>query len=44
MNGHAAEAFATETEAVRLDPENSELQSRLARFRDAVTLSASWNH
>ncbi|HEX4003749.1 MAG TPA: tetratricopeptide repeat protein [Candidatus Acidoferrales bacterium] len=36
LNGHASEALATETKALSLDPKNSELQSRLARFRAAA--------
>jgi tetratricopeptide (TPR) repeat protein len=36
LNGHPADAFATETEAARVDPENSELQSRLEHFRQAA--------
>jgi len=36
LNGHPADALATETEAARLDPENPELQSRLQHFRQAA--------
>jgi tetratricopeptide (TPR) repeat protein len=36
LNGKAEEALATETQAANLDPNNPELKSRLARFRDAA--------
>ncbi len=36
INGHPAEALATEMEAASLGPKNSEIQSRLRRFREAV--------
>lgn len=38
LNGHRAEAVATETKAVQLDPQNQELQSRLAHFREAANV------
>lgn len=41
LNGHPAEALTTELQAVRLDPKNAELQSRLARFREAAELRSS---
>lgn len=41
LNGQPAKALATEMQAAKLDPENSELQSRLAHFREAAQLSAS---
>jgi serine/threonine-protein kinase len=41
LNGQPAQAFATEAQAAKLDPENSELQSRLARFREAAKLPTS---
>jgi len=41
LNGHPAEALTTELQAIRLDPKNAELQSRLARFREAVELRSS---
>jgi tetratricopeptide (TPR) repeat protein len=43
LNGKPGEALATETRAVNLDPGNPELQSRLARFRDAATKSSRSN-
>jgi tetratricopeptide (TPR) repeat protein len=36
QNGEPGEALATETQAVGLDRENAELQSRLVRFREAA--------
>jgi Tfp pilus assembly protein PilF len=36
LNGEADKAFATETQAAKLDPDNPELQSRLAHFRDSA--------
>jgi tetratricopeptide (TPR) repeat protein len=36
LNGQPAAALATELQAVKLDPENPELQSRLPRFREAA--------
>jgi tetratricopeptide (TPR) repeat protein len=36
VNGQAAEALATEQRAAELDPQNAEVQSRLARFREAA--------
>jgi tetratricopeptide (TPR) repeat protein len=36
LNGHPAEALAMEMEAAKLDPKNSDLQSRLAHFREAA--------
>ena len=36
-----AEALATETHALDLNPENGELRSRLAHFREAAQLSTS---
>jgi tetratricopeptide (TPR) repeat protein len=41
LNGQPAEAFTIETQAAKLDPQNTELQSRLARFRDAASQHAS---
>lgn len=41
LNGHPAEAVATETQAAKLDPQNSDLQSRLAHFREAANPAAS---
>jgi|HubBroStandDraft_6_1064221.scaffolds.fasta_scaffold01178_3 tetratricopeptide (TPR) repeat protein len=43
LNGKRTEALATETRAAALDPDNSELQSRLAHFRQAVSAPASSN-
>jgi tetratricopeptide (TPR) repeat protein len=37
LNGQPAEALATELQAAKLDPENPEMQSRLARFREAAS-------
>jgi Tfp pilus assembly protein PilF len=36
LTGRADEALAVETQAATLDPQNSELQSRLGRFREAA--------
>jgi Tfp pilus assembly protein PilF len=36
LTGHPAEALTTEESAVKLDPNNAEIQSRLQRFRDAA--------
>lgn len=36
INGKADEALAKETQAANLDPDNPELKSRLARFREAA--------
>jgi tetratricopeptide (TPR) repeat protein len=41
LNGKRSEALATETKALALDPDNSELQSRLAHFREAANASAN---
>jgi Flp pilus assembly protein TadD len=41
LNGQPAEALATERQAAELDPENSELQSRLEHFREAANLHTS---
>jgi tetratricopeptide (TPR) repeat protein len=41
LNGKPTEALATEMDAVKLDPDNSELQSRLAHFREAANLARS---
>ena len=41
LNGENKEALANETRAAELDPDNSELQSRLPRFRKAAALSAN---
>jgi tetratricopeptide (TPR) repeat protein len=41
LNGHPVEALATETRAAALDPDNSELQSRLTHFREAANLAKS---
>jgi tetratricopeptide (TPR) repeat protein len=37
LNGQPAEALATELQAAKLDPENPEMQSRLAHFREAAS-------
>jgi tetratricopeptide (TPR) repeat protein len=39
LNGKADEALVTETQAAHLDPDNPELKSRLARFREAANNS-----
>jgi tetratricopeptide (TPR) repeat protein len=39
LNGKPAEALVIETQAAKLEPENPELQSRLAHFRDAASLA-----
>ena len=36
LNGHPAEALTTEVQALKLDPENPELQDRLTHFRQAA--------
>jgi tetratricopeptide (TPR) repeat protein len=41
LSGETTEALATETRAAALDPDNSELQSRLPRFRKAAAVSAN---
>jgi tetratricopeptide (TPR) repeat protein len=41
LNGQPTEALATETKALALDPDNPELQSRLAHFREAANASAN---
>ena len=41
LNGQPSEAFAIETQAAKFDPQNSEIQSRLARFGDAANRHAS---
>ena len=41
LNGQPAEALAIEVHALDLDPENAELRSRLAHFREAAQLSTS---
>jgi Tfp pilus assembly protein PilF len=41
LNGQPTEALATETKALALDPDNSELQSRVAHFREAANVSAN---
>jgi Tfp pilus assembly protein PilF len=41
LNGFRSEALATETQAVKLDPNNPEYQTRLARFREAASTAKS---
>jgi Tfp pilus assembly protein PilF len=41
LSGETTEALATETRAAALDPDNSEFQSRLPRFRKAAAVSAN---
>jgi Flp pilus assembly protein TadD len=41
LNGKRSEALATETRALALDPDNTELQSRLAHFREAANAPRS---
>lgn len=41
LNGQPADALATELQAVKLDPENPELQSRLPRFLEAAKQAPS---
>jgi cytochrome c-type biogenesis protein CcmH/NrfG len=41
QNGESDEALATETQAVGLDPQNAELQSRLVRFHGAAQPKAA---
>jgi Tfp pilus assembly protein PilF len=41
LNGLRAEALATETQAAKLDPSNSEYQMRLRRFREAASTAKS---
>ena len=36
LNGQPAQALTSETEALKLDPQNAELLTRLARFREAA--------
>ena len=36
LNGQASEAFSTEQQALDLDPQNPEMQSRLAHFQEAA--------
>jgi tetratricopeptide (TPR) repeat protein len=43
LNGHAAEALATEEKAVKLAPKNVELQGRIQRFRDAAASASAAN-
>jgi hypothetical protein len=43
LNGKADEALATETQAAGLDPDNPELKTRLAHFRDAADKSSHSN-
>jgi len=37
LNGKPAEALAAENQAIKLDPQDADLQSRLPRFRDAAS-------
>lgn len=37
LNGKPAEALALENQAIKLDPQNPDLQARLPRFRDAAS-------
>jgi tetratricopeptide (TPR) repeat protein len=41
LNGQGAEALATETQALKLDPQNTDFQASVARFRDAAVLPTS---
>jgi Flp pilus assembly protein TadD len=36
LNGQVSEALSTEQQALALDPQNAEMQSRLAHFREAA--------
>ncbi len=41
LNGQPVEAYTTEAEAAKLDPQSPDIQSRLPRFRDAANQNAS---
>ncbi len=36
LHGRSGEALATETEALKLDPEDPQMEARMVRFREAA--------
>lgn len=40
QNGYREEALSTETQALKLDPKNTDLQIHLSKIRDAVRLTS----